>query len=269
MSLIITEFASTSGTPGKILAAQTVAIGSASAASAALNDATRLVRLFAEEDCSVAVGVSADAEADPTVALAANSDLLLEVHANSGFVVAVVDRLTVSGGGTVEAEGVTAVERAYGPYRQTILTCEDVEVALLDEAGVGQHGSAHVYTFPEGAIAFMGAVLDGSLTGPASFIDTFSGDFAIGTTAVVDHTTGLTATTENIANDAAMGPAVAKVAAMAKIHSNPADNADGSTTPAEAHLNVLIDDNAAHAAGTGLFTGTITLTWLFLGDTAP
>jgi hypothetical protein len=269
MSLLITEFGM-HVSASQLIASQVVAVGSAAAESAALNARTQLVRLFAEEDCSVAIGASADAETDATIALAANTEFVIGVHAESGFVVSVVDRLTVSGGGTVEADGVTAVERAYGPYRQTVLTCVDTPIDMLDEAGVGQYGSAHLYTFPEGVILFQGAVLEGDFTGPASFINTFAGDFALGVSAVVDKTTGLVGGTNDLCASTPIGPAVAKVAAMSAVEITAgAMSADGTTTPAEAHLNFIVDDNAAHAAGEATFNGTITLTWMYLGDTAP
>jgi hypothetical protein len=92
MPLIITEFASASPAPGKVLASQTVTVGAEAAASNALNAGTTLVRLFAEEDCNVSVGAAADAETDAVIALAADSEFLLAVHANSGWVVSVVQR---------------------------------------------------------------------------------------------------------------------------------------------------------------------------------
>jgi hypothetical protein len=92
MSLIITEFALAIPVPGKVLASQTVAVGAEAAESAALNNETTLVRLFAEDACNVSIGAAADAEADPIIPLAANGELLVAVHARSGWVVSVVQR---------------------------------------------------------------------------------------------------------------------------------------------------------------------------------
>jgi hypothetical protein len=41
---------------------------------------------------------------------------------------------------------------------------------------------------------------------------------------------------------------------------------DGTGTPGPVFLNFAIADDATHTAGTGKFTGTITLTWINLGD---
>ena len=41
---------------------------------------------------------------------------------------------------------------------------------------------------------------------------------------------------------------------------------DGTSTAKDMFLNFVIDDNAAHGAGTATFTGTISFLWSVLGD---
>jgi hypothetical protein len=41
---------------------------------------------------------------------------------------------------------------------------------------------------------------------------------------------------------------------------------DGTSTAIDMFLNLVIDDDATHTAGSATFTGTITFTWSILGD---
>jgi hypothetical protein len=41
---------------------------------------------------------------------------------------------------------------------------------------------------------------------------------------------------------------------------------DGTATAVDMYLNLVVDDDATHTAGTGSFTGTITFIWANLGD---
>jgi hypothetical protein len=41
---------------------------------------------------------------------------------------------------------------------------------------------------------------------------------------------------------------------------------DGTTTAIDMYLNLVVDDDASHTSGTGTFTGTVTITWINLGD---
>ena len=41
---------------------------------------------------------------------------------------------------------------------------------------------------------------------------------------------------------------------------------NGTSTPAPLFLNFAIADDASHTAGTGTFTGTVTISWEKIGD---
>lgn len=42
--------------------------------------------------------------------------------------------------------------------------------------------------------------------------------------------------------------------------------AQDRAAPAKTYLNFVIDDDATHTAGSATFTGTVTLTWINLGN---
>lgn len=166
---------------------------------------------------------------------------------------------------------VTVQEYGNGIVNKTVLTCTATPISVSDDAGVAQYGGVKVYDFPEGMLCIHGAVIDGSLTGYASLIDTFDGDVALGTATATTGAT-LTGTEADILQSTALTQAVAEVAncdaqsiATALTESG-ARWLDGTATAKDMYLNFVIDDNAAHGAGTATFTGTISFLWSILGD---
>lgn len=158
-----------------------------------------------------------------------------------------------------------------GVIHQTVLTCTALPITVADDAGVAQYGGVKVYDFPAGLLMTMGAVIDGSLTGYASLIDTFDGDVALGTAAATTGAT-LVSTEADIMPSVALSQAVAEVAncdavsVATALTESGSRWLDGTGTAKDLYLNFVIDDNAAHGAGTATFTGTITVTWINLGD---
>ena len=188
----------------------------------------------------------------------------------------VMDGKIVVAAGTTGAKNGTTVaveERGNGILNQTILTCTATPITFTDDPGVAQYGGVKVYDFPAGLIVTMGAVIDGSLTlTEAAWTDTFDGDVSLGT---VTATTGntLVSTEADIMISNAMTQAVGQVAncdavsSATQVTESAALWADGTTTAKDCYLNFLIDDAAAHTdQDGGTFTGTITITWMNLGD---
>jgi len=166
---------------------------------------------------------------------------------------------------------VTCQEYGGGIINKTVLTCTATPITVTDDAGVAQYGGVKVYDFPEGMLCIHGAVIDGSLTGYASLIDTFDGDVALGTATASTGAT-LTSTEADILQSTPLTQAVGEVAncdsqsiATALTESG-ARWLDGTATAKDMYLNFVIDDNAAHGAGTATFTGTISFLWSVLGD---
>lgn len=166
---------------------------------------------------------------------------------------------------------ITVQEFGNGIVNKTVLTCAATPISILDDAGIAQYGGVKVYDFPEGMICTYGAVIDGSLTGYASLIDTFDGDVALGTATATTGST-LTGTEADILQSVALTQAVAEVAncdaqsVATALTESGARWHDGTATAKDMYLNFVIDDNAAHGAGTATFTGTISFLWSVLGD---
>lgn len=182
---------------------------------------------------------------------------------------------STAGAGAKNGSTVVAEEIGDGLIHKTILTCTATPITISDEAGQGQYGGVKVYDFPAGLIATLGAVIDGSVTlGVTGTITaTWDGDVALGTAAPSDHATGLVAAnTGRFLQSTATTTAAAKVAVCDAVSiatgltESAARWTDGTSTAADLFLNFLVDDDASHTAGTGTFTGTITITWINLGD---
>lgn len=176
-----------------------------------------------------------------------------------------------AGAGSAGHATITATEYGDGVTHKTVLTCVATPVVFADDTGVAQYGGVKVYDFPEGLINTLGCSIDGALTLPAPFIDTYDGDVALGT---VTATTGatLTGTEADVLQSTPISQAVAKVAVCDAITIATAltesggRHLDGTGTAKDLFLNFVIDDNAAHTAETGTFTGTITFMWSQQGD---
>jgi len=168
---------------------------------------------------------------------------------------------------------VVATESGDGIINRTKLVCTAVPISVADDAGVAQYGGVKLYTFPQSIICLHGAVYSGNLTMGATgtFIDAFTGVMALGSATASTGATLLT-TEATWLQSTAMSTASSKVAATAgypvatQITESGARWYDGHTTAGPVWLNVAIADDASHTAGTGTWTGTITLIWSAIAD---
>ena len=180
-------------------------------------------------------------------------------------------RNSTSNNGAKNGSTVTVKEYGDDINHLTVITCTATPISISDDAGVAQYGGVKVYDFPAGFIITEGAMVTGNLTGYASLIDTFDGDIALGTATATTGAT-LTGTEADILQSVALSQAVGEVAAVDAVSvataltESGARWFDGTATAKDVFLNFVIDDNAAHGAGTATFTGTIRLLWKFLGD---
>lgn len=164
-----------------------------------------------------------------------------------------------------------ARETRQAPFLSEVLTCTATPISISDDAGVAQYGGVKVFDFPDGLIAIYGAIVTGALTGYASLIDTFAGGVALGTATATTGAT-LTGTEANIMPEVDVAAAVGEVATIDAVSvataltESHARIFDGTATAIDMYLNFVIDDNAAHGAGTATFTGTIKFMWALLGD---
>jgi hypothetical protein len=182
--------------------------------------------------------------------------------------------LTNTSGVGIAAATTVATEYGDGVIHKTVLTCTATPLAFGDEAGQGQYGGVKVYDFPTGLICTLGAVVNGAVTLTAPAIDAWDGDIGLGVAAPTDHQDAANKTGQ-IMPKVSTTQAVAKVATTdavsvaAALTESGARWRDGTVTPIDLFLNLLIDDNGAHDNTiTGAFTGTITICWINMGVTA-
>jgi hypothetical protein len=177
----------------------------------------------------------------------------------------------LAGVGADEGATVTATEASPGVH-QTVLTLDQTVVTVANTTGAS-FGGTKLYTFPEGRILILGVAADLSIDWSAALDEetpiislTGSGDLSIGTTITDDAT--LDGTDVDLLPSTAMldpfvdgvGSASGALAASAQF--------DGTTTPVELNLNMIIDDADVEDATTAdvLVSGTVTVTWVNLGD---
>lgn len=192
---------------------------------------------------------------------------------NSGTMTFAAAPLTSSGVGTKNGATVTAVEYGDGVLHKVVLTLTATPISIADDAGVAQYGGVLIYTMPEGVITTLGAVIDGSITlgATGTIINTWGGGIALGTVTATTGST-LTSTEANIMPEVNVAAATAKVAVVdahsvaSALTESGARWLDGHTTAIPVYLNLVVDDDASHTAGTGTITGTVTITYLNLGD---
>jgi len=168
--------------------------------------------------------------------------------------------------GSVPANGAVALT-VDGGMQKTVLTLNALAVAMADAAGVVAFGSKKILDFPAGYIRIDSIVADLAVSkSSAGVIATFDGDFSVGTVAAAGDAT-LTSTEADMIASTATPQAVAGVttAIGSKLT---ATDLDGTVTPIDMYLNVVVDD-ADHDVTTTpcnlLFTGTVTVTWRKMG----
>lgn len=136
--------------------------------------------------------------------------------------------------------------------------------------GVG-FGTVVLGDFPEGNILLLGCVAYISVAGPggdAGLVDTWEGDYGIGTTPLSDGT--ISAGDEDIVPETALAAATAEVSPRTRAATSQTlsgvilDNTDGSL---ELNLNVLVDDADISADDIGCTaTGDVTIAFIMLSD---
>ena len=192
-----------------------------------------------------------------------------EVNA-SGAVTSAADQKTSSGVGTANGTGVSATEYGNGVVHKTVLALTDHAVALTDEAGVAAYGGSKVYDFPEGAVLVLGATANLAVTKSSAGVDVdWNGDFGVGTVTAGNN--AALATTEQDILPTTATPQASAGATTATGQSTATEIAvlDGTSTAKDAYLNVLVDDGDQDVTSTAcnlIFNGTITISWVNLGN---
>ena len=176
--------------------------------------------------------------------------------------------------GTPNGATVGASEQGDSVVHKTVLSLVATPITITDDAGVAQYGGAgKIYDFPEGLIVVQSAVIDGAVTlgVTGTIINTWGGGIALGTATATTGAT-LTGTEADIMPEVNVAAATAKVAVVDAVSVATALTEagarwiDGTTTPVDLFLNLVVDDDVTHTSGTGTFTGTVTILWMLAGD---
>lgn len=119
---------------------------------------------------------------------------------------------------------------------------KNLTVACLATSTAVGIGASVIGDFPAGNILFLGASASIIFSGSgadSNLVDTWNGDYAVGTTPNADGT--LSGTEVNIIASTAIGPAVAEVAPAANGNNATQAFFDNTDNSLELNLNVLID----------------------------
>lgn len=174
--------------------------------------------------------------------------------------------ITTTGVGAENGATVTAVEYGNAMLHRTVLTLTDLPITMRDTE---QGGGVKIYDFPAGRILFLGSIgtiiptthsavstLNAGVTCNWGVGSTIQANGTVATTEqnIIQVTAWTSSATQDVAPAASNGVGILTVL-------------DGTSAAVDAHLNLAvagsgdIDGNASI-----LVTGTITITWLNLGD---
>lgn len=171
-----------------------------------------------------------------------------------------------SEGGSPAGVGVSASSQP--GVQKTVLTFKNAPLALIDTAATVARCALKIFDFPEGSIQIFGATANLALTKSAAGVNNdWDGDFALGSTAAAADA-ALAGTEANVIPSTATPQAVAG-ATTAKGLSTAGVLLDGTATPVDLYLNVLVDDADQDVTTTPtnlIANGTITVLWANLGD---
>jgi hypothetical protein len=177
---------------------------------------------------------------------------------------AVVDAIGATGSvGTAGTS--TAASEAVVFKKSTVLTITALSVTMTDAGAAGSHGSAVIYTFPQGLIVVESCVTDLAITaGAGGLTDTSAIVGAVGSAATGTDNATLTTTEANIVPSTTatltdgVGAMDGESTAVAYL--------DGTASAAVARLNFATPDAGSTANDTLEVTGTVTINWWLAGD---
>lgn len=174
--------------------------------------------------------------------------------------------LTTRDIGAVDAAATLAtVVENVSNIKRSVITFAAQPIAMVDHTTAGAHGSKAIYDFPEGNIHILGAVTNlTTLAGAGGITDTAALIGSVGSVAVGIGDATLTSTEANIVPSTA--GTLAAGAGVLKGNSTAAVTLDGTQTAAKAYLNLVAPDAGSTADDTITVSGTVTLTWVKLGD---
>lgn len=164
---------------------------------------------------------------------------------------------------------VSVSDNVFGDFHSTVVTMTGVPVTVANTTGVS-FGGTQILDFPEGRIHVVGSYLREEITfgltnagNVTPITAVMGGDVAIGTTAPTDGT--LTGTDVDLIPSTSIDPisdgsGLAHLAAVATF--------DGTSTPKDAFMNVLIDDADVGNGASDILdvSGVWVVNWVYMGD---
>lgn len=170
-----------------------------------------------------------------------------------------------TGNGAVAGTGVTESLHVAGQIHKTKITISGLSVTMTDATTAGCHGTQKIFDFPEGNIHILG--VSGSLTltaGAGGIGDTAAAIASIGSVAVGTDNETLTSTEANIVPSTAF--TLSGGIKLSTMVSTGAVTLNGTATPADAILNIVVPDAGSSANDTFTVDGTLYVSWMNLGD---
>lgn len=206
-------------------------------------------------------------QADLEITDSAQSGTLWKVSKTTGLMT------SAFGAGAKNGSTVTVVERGDGVTHQTVLTLASTPCPMASVTTGAGVGGVKVYDAPEGHWRLLGATASLSLfiasANEADFTDsTPEGDYGVGTVSMANADAfGTDATDDDICTGITFTMTAFAQAAQG-LAPEAAANFDGTSTAKDIFVNVLtdaadIDDGVTSEVEV---SGTITLTWINLGD---
>lgn len=166
---------------------------------------------------------------------------------------------------TANVGGYTVEEIGTGPLCQTVFTFSSCPIAVTDSGANGGHGSILLYTMPAGYIQFIGSHADLDFTaGTTGLTATATHEIGVGTAAAATDNAALTSTEENII--AGVATDLSSSAITYNALNTTLTAVDGTGTALPIYLNTVWAADDCSANDTVTVTGTLTITWINLGD---
>ena len=163
------------------------------------------------------------------------------------------------------AETIGVSETGAANLHVTTLFLDHTPITISGATGVG-FGGTKVYDFPPGRILILGVTASVAfpiVSTKGDLADTADGDWAMGTTSEEDGTM-------DRATDINLIPKTATAANALSTATNAALAAsahiDGTSTAVDAYINCTVDDAETDEVSVLGATGTVTITWVNLGD---
>ena len=182
-----------------------------------------------------------------------------------GSTLAAANATLAYGAGAKNGATVSAVETD-GVINKTVLTLAALPQAIVNTTA--EYKGTLIYTFPEGRILLLGALASIAQTTTSVIADSISagatGKFSLGSAAASNTTLSSTMIDMGPSTSYTSSATINVQAAVASAALAASAQFDGTTTPVPVYFNTAIATGTIDGAQT--FNGTVTLTWVHLGD---